>query len=145
MEEFHELLATQPLMVAFAERRQRIQQGWRAYQEQRHTQLEPYTRDRLAWERDRLAAINEGRPVPPKPEPPDLGPALDGDYANALATVEREQQEMLVGLRPDVERAAHDHEQRQIAAAVKLPRWSGGRSWTTSACCAAPSGSCATP
>jgi hypothetical protein len=119
--EFHPLLAEQPLIVGLAERREHIQQGWQAYQEDRHEQLEPYTRAHLAWQQDRLAAINEGRPVPPEPQPPDVGPALDGDYANALATVERQQQEMLVGLRPDIERAAREHEQRQIEAAMQLP------------------------
>jgi hypothetical protein len=119
--EFHPILANQPLIVGYAERRERIQAGWRAYKEDRHEQLEPYTRAYLAWQQDRIEAINEGRPVLPEPQPPTLGPELDGDYANALAVVEREQQEMLVGLRPDVERAAREHEQRQIAAAMKLP------------------------
>jgi hypothetical protein len=119
--EFHPILATQPLIVGFAERRERIQAGWRAYKEARHEQLEPHTRAYLAWQRDRLAAINEGRAVPPEPQRPDLGPDLDADYANALATVEHEQQQLLVGLRSDVERAAREHEQRQIAAAMQLP------------------------
>jgi hypothetical protein len=119
--EFHAILAEEPLIRGFAERRERIRAGWTAYQEQRSQVQTEWAQRYLAWQRERFAAIEAREPVPPEPKPPDQGPSLDGDYGNALAVVEREQFEMLAALRPDVEQRALEHEQRQIEAAMALP------------------------
>jgi hypothetical protein len=119
---WHEVLAGDPLIIGFADRRAKIEAGRLAYAEERHQLQSAYGAAYTTWRQEATAAIAEGRPVPPEPKPPEqLGQNLDGDFWAALAQVDDEQQKMIAGRRLEFEGRAREHEARQIDAAMKLP------------------------
>jgi hypothetical protein len=119
---WHEVLAGDPLIAGFADRRAKIQAGRVAYQEERHQVQSAYATAYLTWRREATAAIGEGRLPPPEPKrPEELGQDLDGDFWSALGMVDDEERTMITGRRPDFEAKARAHEARQIEAAMKLP------------------------
>jgi hypothetical protein len=119
---WHEVLAGDPLIAGFAERRAKIQAGRIAYQEQRHKVQSAHATKYLAWRQDATAAIAEGRLPPPEPKQPDeLGQDLDGDFWAALGMVDDEERTMIAGRRLDFEAEAREHEAHQVEKAMKLP------------------------
>jgi hypothetical protein len=118
----HPILAEEPLIVGFADRRAKIQAGRLAYQEERHQVQDAYAKAYLTWRREATTAIGEGRLPPPEPKQPDeLGQDLDGDFWAALGMVDDEERTLIAGRRRDFEARAREHEARQIDAAMQLP------------------------